>query len=264
VKIYGVFAPSVPEEDLRATTAKMSTTLRSSPWQRCDSYTTDGFAIGRISSSAIDQGVQPIWNEGRTRLIVGVGRIFEYDQMKRKLARAGHQFRYPGSDAEFVLHAFEEWGEDSLKELNGTFVFAMYDSRRRTLTIANDRYGMRPVYYYYGKGMFVFASEVKAIIEDGGVPREIDWSAWRDFFSYRYLLGTKTFFKGIFAIPNASLLSIDIDGIRQKRYWSYNQIQVDHEKSESYFVAKGARLIRQAIERQSVGLEECVVLLSGG
>jgi hypothetical protein len=123
---------------------------------------------------------------------------------------------------------------------------------------------MKPLYYHYDQSSFVFASEVKAIIEDKKIEKEINWDGWRDFFSYGFLFGTKTLFKNVFALPKATILTLTTNEALFKTYWSYNQIRVDYESSEPSFVNKGEKLVRQAIERQTKDLEECIVLLSGG
>jgi len=176
----------------------------------------------------------------------------------------GYEFRYGNSHAEFVLHALEEWGRELLRELNGVFVFVVYDAVKHSLTFVNDRHGMKPLYYHYDKPFLIFASEVKAIIRDGKVGREIDWDGWHDVFSYGYVMGTKTVFKNISSLYNAAVVTLDRGGISFDKYWRYDEVKVVKGLSERDWVDEGARLFRQAIERQTRNLKECVVPLSAG
>src|SRR3990170_8692047 len=263
MKICGIFDRERDEEELGTIIGKMHSSLNHGSYG-FDSFVTKGLGIGRLYSDIWCQDRQPIWNEDHSKFIVMAGKIFDYGMRRRELVARGHEFRHPRSDAEFILHGLEEWGDDLIRELNGVFVLAVYDAEDRTLTIANDRYGMNPLYYHYDQSSFVFASEVKAIIKDKKVKKEINWDGWRDFFSYGFLFGTKTLFKNVYAFPNATILTLTTNEALFKTYWSYNQTMVDYESSEQSFVNRGAKLIRQAIERQTEDLEECSVLLSGG
>jgi len=264
MRVYGVFDPNRTQQHLTATLARMSSTLRSAPHHRSDDFVTRGLGIGRIYSQELSQDTQPVWNEEHTKFIVMVGRIFDCQQGRNELLRMGHHFRYPKSDAEFVLHSLEQWGNKSIERLNGVFTFAFYDDLTGTLTVANDRYGMKPLYYHYEKPKFTFASQVKAVIADTKVIRKINWSGWRDYFFYGYLLGTKTLFEDVYSLPNATILTVTEDGVSLSSYWSYTAIAVDHCSSEEQFISKGVALIRQSIQRQCRDLRECTVLLSGG
>jgi asparagine synthase (glutamine-hydrolysing) len=192
------------------------------------------------------------------------GNVFDYEAKRKALLAKGHLFTNVRSDGEFILHAIEEWGDKAIEGLNGTFALALYDLETGTLTVSNDRYGMKPIFYHYSRPNFAFGSTVGAVLEDGSVRREINWEAWRDFFSFGFVLGTKTFFKNIQRLPAASILTVRDEGVMLKNYWSYTGIHVDHSKSEEYFVKMGARLVKRAIERWCWDLEECIVLLSGG
>jgi asparagine synthase (glutamine-hydrolysing) len=196
--------------------------------------------------------------------MVMTGKIFGGDEKKVELIRRGHVFQFEKSDAEFILHSLEEWGHQCLADLNGVFAFALYDIERRTLTIANDRYGMKPVYYYYKRPSITFASTISAILEDDRVKREINWEAWREFFCYGYVLGTKTFFKNIHSLRNGTILTVTSDEVLSRNYWNYASIRVDYEKTEEQFIDTGAKLARRAIQRHCIGLQRCTVLISGG
>ena len=230
-----------------------------------DNFVFENFGVGRLYFNLINKDQQPSWNEDKTKFIVMIGKVFDYEKQKKDLIEKGHIFAYSNSDAEFILHGFEEWGIKLIENLNGIFVFMMFDFRNKSIIIVNDRYGMKPLFYFHTDNLFIFASEVKAIIEDDKIKKEINWEAWRDFFSYGFMIGTKTPFKNIFSLPPATILSLTNTGtISFKNYWDYTQIDVDHQNSEDYFVKKGIALLKQAIQRQTSSLDDCIVLLSGG
>ena len=222
-----------------------------------------GIAVGCLFTTPV-QVTEPIWNEEKTRFAFLAGRIHCDETRKKELIRRGHAFRDHYSDTELVLHAFEEWGVKSIEDLNGVFTIVLFDTQTGTLTLANDRFGMKPMYYYYENPSFTFASEVKAVIQDSHIQKEINWSAWRDIFSYGYLLGTKTPFTNIYALPNAAVLTVRKSEFQMKQYWHYAKVQVDHCNEEKYFIEKGAEVLKRAFRRQLSELRNCTVLLSGG
>jgi asparagine synthase (glutamine-hydrolysing) len=268
MKIYGVFDPNRGREDIETLLDKMSSQLNPEKYWKSGNFVIENFGVGHIYSDVTVQDSQPVWNENHTKLIAMVGKIFDYETKKNELITKGHVFTYANSDAEFVLHGIEEWGEKFLRDLNGFFIFALYDITEKSVLVVNDRFGAKPFYYYFKDSVFVFASEVKAVIKDDSVKKEINWEGWRDIFSYGFLLGTKTLFTSVHALPPAAVLKLGKSGddyrISLQQYWNYSDIKVDHDSSEQYFIEKGAVLLKQAILRQTEHMKECIVLLSGG
>lgn len=150
------------------------------------------------------------------------------------------------------------------KELNGVFNILIYQKDKKKLYIINDRYGVKPLYYYQDKDRLIFSSEVKAIAVLNEIDKEIDWVAWSDYFSFRYLLGNKTFFKKIKSLSNASILEVKNNKINLNKYWDYSNIKIDNEHNEDYFLNKGKELVKDAIVKSCVGLKEGICFLSGG
>lgn len=265
MKICGVLDSNRSREELRALIEKMNLEVNRESFLKSTSFVTENIGVSHICSEVISRDKQPVWNENKTQFIVMAGKIFDYEKPKMELIKKGHIFTYSCSDAEFILHAMEEWGNQIISNLNGSFVFALYNFETMNLTIVNDRCGMKPLYFFNNGPHFVFASEVKAVIQDIKIKRQINWEAWRDFFSYGFMLGSKTPFENILALPPATILTINHSGnVSSTQYWNYTQIKVDHESSEQYFVAKGAQLLKQAIQRQTSHFNDCIVLLSGG
>ena len=265
MKLYGAFDIHREPGEIKMLLEKMESQLNPDQFLRLDNFVFENFGTGRLYFKVMGKDKQPLWNEDKTKFIVMVGKVFDYEEQKKDLIDKGHIFEYPNSDAEFILHGFEEWGIQLIENLNGVFVFVLFDFRNMGVTIVNDRCGMKPLFYFHTDNLFIFASEVKAIIEDDKVKKEINWEAWRDLFSYGFMIGNKTPFKNIFSLPPATILNLTNSGnISLKKYWDYTQINVDHQSSENYFVSKGVALLKQAIQRQTSSLDECIVLLSGG
>jgi len=263
MKVFGVFDPDRRRDELRCLLDTLAASMNHGSY-RSDVFVDEGLGLGRLYFDFIRGDTQPIWNEDKTRFIVMVGDIFDYENGKRELVERGHEFRYGKSGAEFILHGYEEWGTCLFRALNGVFLSIIYDCGTRTLSILNDRYGMKPFYYFYDDPFLIFASEVKAVIKDDKVGREVDWDGWHDIFSYGYLIGMKTVFRDIKSLPNAIVMTLNEDGISFDKYWRYDQIKVDDGRSEREWVDEGVRLLRQAVERQTRDLKECIVPLSGG
>src|SRR5687768_12196775 len=132
-----------------------------------------GLGHARLSIVDVGGGHQPMTNEDSTLWLTFNGEIFNYVELRRELEGRGHRFA-TRSDAEVILHLYEEKGEDCVKELNGEWAFAIWDSRRRKLFLTRDRLGVRPLFYTTSSGAFMFASEMKALFTQPGVDAAID------------------------------------------------------------------------------------------
>src|SRR5262249_50844375 len=132
-------------------------------------------AIGvrRLAVIDLDTGRQPIANEDGSVHAVLNGEIYNFTELRARLERRGHRFR-SRSDAEIIVHAYEEAGGDCVRELHGMFALAIWDSSRRSLLLGRDRMGEKPLYYYAGADAFVFGSELRALLQHPEVPRSLD------------------------------------------------------------------------------------------
>ncbi len=134
----------------------------------------DGAALGMRRLSIIDLagGHQPIFNEDQSILVVLNGEIYNYRELREELQARGHDFR-TNSDTETIVHAYEEYGDDCVKHLRGMFTFALWDRKRQRLLAARDRFGKKPLNYYWDGQRLIFGSEIKSILE-AGIPREVN------------------------------------------------------------------------------------------
>ncbi|HEY5041195.1 MAG TPA: asparagine synthase (glutamine-hydrolyzing) [Verrucomicrobiae bacterium] len=176
--------------------------------------------LGHVRLSIIDlnTGAQPMTNEDETVWIVFNGEIYNFAALRERLQAKGHVFRSQ-SDTEVIIHAYEEFGPDCVKELRGMFAFAIWDAKRRRLFVARDRVGIKPLYFCTTGQAFYFASELKAIIADAAVPREINLPGIRQFLAFHYLPGTETLFKNIHKLLPGHYLTVEQGRVTQQQYW---------------------------------------------
>lgn len=182
-------------------------------------------ALGHRRLSFLDlseSGTQPFSNENNTIWCTVNGEIYNYPELKKNLEEQGHVFR-SACDSEIVVHAYEEWGIDFISRLKGMFAFGLFDSMDNTMIIARDRFGIKPLYYFFNDDTFIFSSELKGIVSFGDVNPEIDMSAFTDYFVYRYVPPPKTIWKGIYKLPPASVLIKKQGMVHEIReYWTLN------------------------------------------
>ena len=165
-----------------------------------------GCAIGmrRLSIIDLSTGHQPIPNEDRTLWVVFNGEIYNYRPLREDLIARGHRFR-TNSDTETLVHLYEQEGPDGLKRVRGMFAFAIWDSRRRRLYLARDRFGKKPLYYAVLPDGLYFGSELECLRE-AGVPLEVDRDALRLYFQFNYIPDPYTAFRAIRKLPASGWL----------------------------------------------------------
>jgi asparagine synthase (glutamine-hydrolysing) len=185
-----------------------------------------GLGMRRLSIIDLSGGHQPVFNETRAACIVLNGEIYNYLDLRRTLEKLGHRF-YTHSDTEAVIHAYEEWGEACPKQLRGMFAFAIWDQAKEKLFIARDRLGKKPVYYYQDDRRFIFASEIKAILQNQAIPRRLDLQALDTYLSLGYVPAPRTMFDRIFKLPAGHCLSFAGGHSSIQAYWD---LEFGHEK----------------------------------
>jgi len=241
----------------------MINSIKHESWYKIDKFLKDRFALARVHLGILNPEPQPIFNEDKSLCIFMDGEIFDYGKDKEELKQKGHKF-YVNNDPEFCLHLYEEYGEKFVEKLNGSFVIVIIDINNQKLLIANDRYGLRPLYYAKSNNKLLFASEVKAILQDKTFKKEINDEAIAEFFTFGQLLGNKTFFKGITVLPPASIVAWDRERFSIKQYWEFCYDETDRIYPEEYYVEKLVKLFKQAVERRIRGSHKISVSLSGG
>jgi asparagine synthase (glutamine-hydrolysing) len=179
-----------------------------------------GLGFNRLSIVGGDAGAQPILSEDGRLVLVCNGEIFNHGVLRKELTARGHRFRGT-SDAEVIVHLYEESGIRSLDRLNGQFAFALFDSRQQTLILARDRFGICPLYYARAGSLFLFASEIKAILANPEIPREVDLTGLDQLLTFPGLISPRTMFKGISGIPSGhyGIFSLSDRVFSVRKYW---------------------------------------------
>ncbi len=182
-----------------------------------------GVGLGHRRLSIIDVagGQQPMWNEDESVVIVFNGEIYNFPELRPELQALGHVFRNH-SDTEAIVHAWESWGVDCLRRLNGQFSFALWDRPKKTLFLARDRLGKKPLYYARrSDGSLVFGSELVALAQVPDLPRRISAAAVDDFFAFGYVPDPHTIYDGVHKLPAAHYLLLRPGShAAPRRYWS--------------------------------------------
>lgn len=172
----------------------------------------------RLSIIDLDGGMQPMENETKDMALVFNGEIYNYRVLRKQLEEKGHVFT-SHSDSETLLHGYEEYGEKLLDKIRGMFAFAVWDEKKKTLFAARDFFGIKPFYYSVIDGCFVFASEIKSILEFPRYHREVNTEALEQYLSFQYSVLDETFFKGIYRLPAGCFLKYENGQVHVTRYF---------------------------------------------
>ncbi|MBT5021093.1 asparagine synthase (glutamine-hydrolyzing) [Planctomicrobium sp.] len=177
-------------------------------------------ALGHRRLSIIDLGGghQPLCNEDGTVWIAFNGEIYNYRELREELLAKGHQFK-TDSDTEVIVHLYEDLGEECLQRLQGMFAFAIWDQKQEKLFIARDRIGQKPLYYQFDGERFIFASELKALLQIPGIKREVDHEAIDLYLTYQYVPYPWTILKGFQKLPPGHSLTFSKKQLQVQRYW---------------------------------------------
>jgi asparagine synthase (glutamine-hydrolysing) len=189
-------------------------------------YIKNNIGLGHRRLSIIDLSPlahQPMSNEDGTVWIVYNGEIYNFPELREALRKKGHLFRSK-SDTETIIHLYEEYGVECLKYLKGMFAFAIWDEKDKSLFLARDRVGKKPLYYWYSSNTFVFASEMKSILQDEKFSRKPDYTAIHHYLTYQYVPSPWTAFEGIKKLPPAHHLLLKNGQITVKRYWKLSYL----------------------------------------
>jgi len=224
-----------------------------------------GIGLGHRRLAIIDlseAGHQPMSNEDGSIWIVLNGEIYNFLELKKGLIERGHLFK-SHTDTEVILHLYEEKGVDCLKDLRGPFAFAIWDNRKERLFIAKDRVGKKPLYYHYRNQSLVFASEIKAILQDPEVSVEVNRPAITDYLSYGYTPTPETMFKNIMKFPPAHFMLYEKGNIRLQKYW-----ELDFSKkikmTERDYCDKAMGLLEECTKIRLISDVPLGAFLSGG
>ena len=185
-------------------------------------YVKGNVGLGHRRLKIIDlseAAAQPMTNEDNSIWIVCNGEIYNFPELKKSLEEEGHVFRSK-CDTEVIIHLYEEKGVECVKFLRGMFAFAIWDENKKRLFLARDRIGKKPLNYAINGKTLVFSSEIKSILEDPSIEKQVNLEALNLFLTYSYISAPHTMFAGINKLPPAHTLVLDAAGIKIERYWS--------------------------------------------
>src|ERR1051326_5362367 len=205
-----------------------------------------GLAMRRLSIIDLSSGHQPMSNETNEVVVVYNGETYNYKELRDDLAEEGHHFKTQ-SDTEVLVHGYEVWGDDMPAHLNGMFGFALWDKKRRRLLLGRDHMGIKPLYYAVLPDRLVFGSEIKALLEDPSVPRDIDPAAVDDYLSFRYIPTPLSIYKSIRKLEPATVLIWENGSVRFKKYWK-PEPREPQDKGLSYYLEKTYALLADAVK----------------
>jgi asparagine synthase (glutamine-hydrolysing) len=230
----------------------------------------EGVGFGHRRLAIIDlspAGHQPMISADHRYVISYNGEVYNYRELRAELEAAGYWFRSK-TDTEIVLHAFAHWGSDALLRFNGMFALAILDRKEKTLLIARDRYGIKPLYYARQGKVFSFGSEQKAITAMPGFRRLLDKAALLEYLTFQNIFTDRTLLEDVKLLPAGHFAQIDLDHsdthLKLTRYWDYRFREPEQVKDKREYTEELDRLFHQAVNRQLVSDVELGAYLSGG
>ncbi len=230
-----------------------------------NSQKTVGLGHARLSIIDIEGGTQPLHNEDRTIYAVVNGEIYDFERIREDLKIKGHVF-LTASDSELVIHLYEEYGLDSVKEMRGEFAFILWDEKLQLLFAGRDRFGIKPVYYSQKNGKLFIASEIKAILAAGLQPYWDIESLYISSFMGFIPLQNRTFFRDIYQIPPGCILTYGNGGLKIDKYWDFNYptMEEHQEISEAEAVESFRSIFEESVKLRLRADVPVGVYLSGG
>ncbi len=231
-------------------------------------FTDSGISLGMRRLSIIDlkKDLYPLTNETKDVFLVFNGEIYNFKKLRSNLKQKGHKFK-TDSDGEVMIHLYEEYGINFLNHLNGMFAICIYDAKKKEFLIARDRVGIKPLYYYFSKGNFVFASEIKSILSLNSIKREVNLKALNHYLALRYNPLEETMFKGIKKLLPGHYISFDLKDktMSVMEYWNYSLKQTKKaKKSKKYYEKEILALLKDSIKKRLISDVPLGVFLSGG
>ncbi|OIN97239.1 asparagine synthase (glutamine-hydrolyzing) [Candidatus Desantisbacteria bacterium CG1_02_38_46] len=211
-------------------------------------------------------GHQPMANEDKSIVIVHNGEVYNYLEIRKELEKKSYRFK-SNTDTEVILRSYEEWGKDCLLKFNGMFAFCIWDKRNKELFLARDRYGIKPLYYYFQNNKFIFASEIKAILQNPEVKAKVDKFALLEYFTFQNIFSERTLFENMKLLPPGNYIKLKAEtpsNFRQERWWDYDFREPELALSEEEYIEELNRLFKQAVKRQLIADVPIGSYLSGG
>ncbi|WP_418546662.1 asparagine synthase (glutamine-hydrolyzing) [Ruminococcus bromii] len=227
-------------------------------------FTDDNISMGFRRLSIIDLGAghQPIYNEDKSLVLTFNGEIYNYKDLRKELIAKGHKF-YTDTDSEVLVHGFEEWKEDMLPKLRGMFGFAIYNTKDNSLFIARDFFGIKPMHYTQIGNDFVYASEIKSILEYPKFEKKFNRKALDSYLSFQYAVPPETFFEGVYCLMPGHYLWYKDGEVETTRYFEA-RFNPNEEMTEEEAVDKIEKVFENSVNAHKIADVEVGCFLSSG
>lgn len=227
-------------------------------------FTDDNISMGFRRLSIIDLGAghQPIYNEDKSLVLTFNGEIYNYKDLRKELIAKGHKF-YTDTDSEVLVHGFEEWKEDMLPKLRGMFGFAIYNTKDNSLFIARDFFGIKPMHYTQIGNDFVYASEIKSILEYPKFEKKFNRKALDSYLSFQYAVPPETFFDGVYCLMPGHYLWYKDGEVETTRYFEA-RFNPDEEMTEEEAVDRIEKVFENSVNAHKIADVEVGCFLSSG
>ena len=222
-----------------------------------------GLGMRRLAIIDLQTGEQPAWSEDHQVAVILNGEIYNYRKLRERLEKRGHHFR-SASDTEVLPHLYEEYGLEMVSHLNGMFAFALWDTRRRRLLIARDRFGEKPLYWGVFDNTFLFASEPKVLLAHPNVRPSLNLDALRQYLSFDYIPAPLSIYQGIQKLPAAHRLVVENGRVEVQPYWRLSYKTKEPVPSVDEAAEQLRELLQDSVRMRLVSDVPLGVLLSGG
>lgn len=226
-------------------------------------FTSDEVGLGfrRLSIIDLEGGTQPIYNEKKDKVICFNGEIYNFQELREELKKKGHKFS-TNSDTETILHGYEEYGEKIVNKLRGMFAFVIWDLEKKEMFGARDYFGIKPFYYADMNGTFMFASEIKSLLEHPNFIKEVNKEALKPYLTFQFSALDETFFKNVFKLKPGHYFTYKNGKMNVKKYYEVKFEEVD--KPIEYFSKEIQKLVDESVKYHKISDVKVGAFLSGG
>ena len=262
--IAGIIGPESRTSGIKQKMERMGETMHHRGPDDDGYYFDQDISLGfrRLSIIDLNTGHQPIFNEDHTKVIIFNGEVYNYREIRPGLVEKGHHFS-TNTDTEVILHLYEDLEYHCVDQLIGMFAFCIWDKSKQTAFLVRDRLGIKPLYYTFSHGNFIFASEIKTILESGLVKPKISYENVNHYLTYRFTPAPGTPFDGIYKLPPGHFLIYNQGEIKVERYWKVRDF-AKSDQSEDKIKKTLLEKLTRAVERRLVSDVPLGLFLSGG
>jgi asparagine synthase (glutamine-hydrolysing) len=212
-----------------------------------------------------EKGAQPMTSKSKNWTIIFNGCIYNFQELKEELIKKGHSF-VSKTDTEVICEGLDEFGVSFIERLNGMFAIAAWNEDEKQLYLSRDRFGIKPLYYWFNGKTICFSSEIKAIIEHPDYEIDVDLDALNEYFTFQNIFSYNTLFKGVIMLPPANSIELNCKSkvVKHNSWWDYDFSKTDESMSFDFAKSETKRLFEQAVNRQMISDVPLGSYLSGG